>query len=416
MENHAVQGTEGRVWHVKNKIGEGSCCSVYRAVEAVGFGEVCIKVYRADSRYVFACDRERILLDILHTKHPSNQHIVNVLDYCILDNNQHCLVQEQLDLDIRQLLLKSSGRLSLYHIQRLARDIYHGLWCLHSLGFVHGDVKPTNILWSGQSGCWKLIDLGLSFHTEDKDVGQIQTSGYRAPESTLWNETAEENRHQVSAPGCEADMWSVGCVMLEAFTGEKFLKKGDTVAVCEICKSTAPKYTQCRYYARACQTITSSKTEEHSDEKVFKAFSNMICSLVTCLPKNRAKAECANLPQDHFLDYSIAPTYHDLLLLPTCVLRLLNVLDEGEDEDEDRDEERYKDIQTDVLSECEKYGHVVKCVIPKEGPGRGKVYVEFSQCRDCEVAFSSLCGRTFSGRTVITTFFPQDWMESGRLL
>ena len=43
-----------------------------------------------------------------------------------------------------------------------------GLSCLHKAGFVHGDVKPTNLMWSPDGGVLRVIDYGLSFHKEDK--------------------------------------------------------------------------------------------------------------------------------------------------------------------------------------------------------------------------------------------------------
>ena len=64
------------------------------------------------------------------------------------------------------------------------------------------------------------------------------------------------------------------------------------------------------------------------------------------------------------------------------------------------------DIVADIKEECEKYGAVKKCIIPKDGPGKGKVYVEFEQSHHCEMAFQELCGRTYNCRTVITTYYP----------
>ena len=58
--------------------------------------------------------------------------------------------------------------LDLYVFKKTIVCIFSGLHALHSSGFVHGDIKPTNLLWCAQDGCLKLVDFGLSFHYQDK--------------------------------------------------------------------------------------------------------------------------------------------------------------------------------------------------------------------------------------------------------
>ena len=51
------------------------------------------------------------------------------------------------------------------------------LAALHDNSFVHADLKPANVMWSSYDGCFKLLDFGLTFHTEEVDLHQIQSSG-----------------------------------------------------------------------------------------------------------------------------------------------------------------------------------------------------------------------------------------------
>ena len=59
--------------------------------------------------------------------------------------------------------------------------VYHffsrSLAALHDNSFVHADLKPANVMWSSYDGCFKLLDFGLTFHTEEVDLHQIQSSG-----------------------------------------------------------------------------------------------------------------------------------------------------------------------------------------------------------------------------------------------
>lgn len=86
-----------------------------------------------------------------------------------------------------------------------------------------------------------------------------------------------------------------------------------------------------------------------------------------------------------------APHIEDLVLLPTPVLRLLNVIDDSHLYNEDEYEGEFfvflnvhkcsihqtniffVDIIEDMKEECQKYGTVVSLLIPKENPGKGQV-------------------------------------------
>jgi serine/threonine-protein kinase 11 len=98
------------------------------------------------------------------------------------------------------------------------KQVLDGLLYLHEQGFVHQDIKPSNILLF-DDGLVKLGDFGVghSFQSADAVVG---SPAYQAPE--FFDEDCE-----ILDPAKE-DLWSVGVTLYEAVFG--FLPfKGDTM-------------------------------------------------------------------------------------------------------------------------------------------------------------------------------------------
>lgn len=84
-----------------------------------------------------------------------------------------------------------------------------GIEYLHSLRLIHCDLKPENVLIKSRSRCEiKVIDFGSSCFIHDHLSSYVQSRSYRAPEVII---------------GCKydyrIDMWSIGCILAELFTG-----------------------------------------------------------------------------------------------------------------------------------------------------------------------------------------------------
>ena len=96
------------------------------------------------------------------------------------------------DVSYLQIIFKNDRQgLSPWAAVKFARDLLASLSVLHADGIVHADLKPANVLWSGQEEVFKCIDFGLSFSVEERDLHQVQSTGYRAPEAARWNDYKE---------------------------------------------------------------------------------------------------------------------------------------------------------------------------------------------------------------------------------
>ena len=92
---------------------------------------------------------------------------------------------------------------------------------IHQRGLVHSDVKPENILLASYSRARvKLIDFGSSCYLTDRQSSYIQSRSYRAPEVILG----------LPYDG-KIDVWSLGCVVAEMYTGEVTFQNDSVVTM-----------------------------------------------------------------------------------------------------------------------------------------------------------------------------------------
>ncbi|WCJ18441.1 Mitogen-activated protein kinase kinase kinase 1 [Euphorbia peplus] len=95
-------------------------------------------------------------------------------------------------------------------VSAYTRQILNGLRYLHDRGVLHRDIKCANILVDA-NGSVKLADFGLAKATQSNDIKSCKgTAFWMAPEVVnLKNRTY----------GLAADIWSLGCSVLEMLTG-----------------------------------------------------------------------------------------------------------------------------------------------------------------------------------------------------
>ncbi|XP_058634725.1 serine/threonine-protein kinase Kist isoform X1 [Onychostoma macrolepis] len=385
----------GKIWNVQARLGQGVSASVYRV--SSGRASSAVKEFQVDAQggdYGYL--KESSVLE----KIQGHKNIVTL--YGMFTNHNpfgvatHCLLLELLDVSVSELLVRVSNQgHSMWLIQHCARDVLEALSFLHREGYVHADLKPRNILWSADDECFKLIDFGLSFKEGHQDVKYIQTDGYRAPEAELQNSLAQAGLESDSGCTTAVDLWSLGIILLEMFSG---IKLKETV------KSQEWKDNS----SAIVDHIFSSNAVVYPAIPVFH-LRDLIKSMLHNDPKLRSTAEAALI--NPFFSIPFAPHIEDLVLLPTPVLRLLNVIDDNHLYNEDE----YEDIIEDMKEECQKYGTVVSLLIPKENPGKGQVFVEYANAGDSKEAQRLLTGRTFDGKFVVTTFYPLSAYKRGYL-
>lgn len=117
-----------------------------------------------------------------------------------------------------QMMLKSYGALPEPLIKSFVRQILQGLEFLHGLNIIHRDIKGGNILVNDE-GHVKISDFGISKKMETTDFLAGVAAARKRPSmqgSVFW--MAPEVVKQTTY-GFKADIWSVGCLVVEMMTG-----------------------------------------------------------------------------------------------------------------------------------------------------------------------------------------------------
>ncbi|KAI9714998.1 MAG: hypothetical protein M1828_001105 [Chrysothrix sp. TS-e1954] len=95
------------------------------------------------------------------------------------------------------------------------------------------------------------------------------------------------------------------------------------------------------------------------------------------------------------------------------VLQLLNMVTP----EELMDYEEYQEILEDIRTECGKYGTILDLKIPRpvqgnrQSPGIGKIYIKYEDAEGAQKAFKALGGRQFQQRTVVVTYFGEEYFD-----
>jgi serine/threonine protein kinase len=120
-------------------------------------------------------------------------------------------------LHVKYTRKKYHSRYTTFYIQ-----LSEKLLQLHANGIIHGDIKPSNILWTGNdfkkaTGEVRLLDLGLSVSKDQlpqkkKDAPLSFSMMYSAPELML---------NEPSLISELADLFSMGICMYESYSGER---------------------------------------------------------------------------------------------------------------------------------------------------------------------------------------------------
>ncbi|XP_050728116.1 dual specificity tyrosine-phosphorylation-regulated kinase mbk-2-like isoform X2 [Eriocheir sinensis] len=197
-------------YEILEVIGKGSFGQVIRAIDHKSGEHVAIKIIRNKKRFHHQALVEVKILDHLRRRDPDQHHnVIHMLDYFYFRNHL-CITFELMGLNLYELIKKNNYQgFSLSLIKRFAFSLVQCLKLLHRENIIHCDLKPENVLLKQRgSSSIRIIDFGSSCYVHQRVYTYIQSRFYRSPEVIL------------GLPyGLPIDMWSLGCILAELYTG-----------------------------------------------------------------------------------------------------------------------------------------------------------------------------------------------------
>ncbi|NBE52097.1 serine/threonine-protein kinase [Streptomyces boluensis] len=210
-------------WRINEPIGSGSWGSVYAAEHVEDGTRAAVKFLRTDlltPGQRGAMD-ERVAREVRFSLEADHQHVVRThAAHTVRDPERPgldgltALVMDRAEHNLQELIAGAPGG-PLPLAPRILHGVAAGLAHLHGRGWVHGDLKPANVLLAGDGSVW-LADFGLTAELEG-------THAYVPPLGTLDHVPPEWWSERTGAQGTKvrpsADIWAFGVVAHQVLSG-----------------------------------------------------------------------------------------------------------------------------------------------------------------------------------------------------
>ncbi|QKX61712.1 uncharacterized protein TRUGW13939_08867 [Talaromyces rugulosus] len=235
-------------YSVVRLLGQGTFGKVVEAFDKQRKVRCAVKIIRSVQKYRDASKIELRVLSTLASNDKTNRNRCIHLRDCFDFRNHICIVTDLLGQSVFDFLKSNSFvPFPSSQIQNFARQLFTSVAFLHDLNLIHTDLKPENILLVNNNyqtftynrtipssshtsarnarhrrvlldSEIRLIDFGSATFDDEYHSSVVSTRHYRAPEIILnlgW-----------SFP---CDIWSIGCILVEFFTGDALFQTHDNL-------------------------------------------------------------------------------------------------------------------------------------------------------------------------------------------
>jgi len=194
-------------YEIRGLVGRGGMGAVYRAWDRELEEEVALKVLDTDGTGTPAAEHQ-LRREIKLARTITHPNVVRAYDFGEADGVRFFTMEYVAGATLRELI-DESGKLALTPALQIAKQMCRGLGAVHRAGIVHGDLKPANVVVM-TGGVAKLTDFGVARAHRQAGTPLSGTPPYMSPEQVRGADLDERS-----------DLYSVGIVMYEMFTGRR---------------------------------------------------------------------------------------------------------------------------------------------------------------------------------------------------
>jgi len=197
---------------IEHEIGSGGMATVYLAEDLKHHRQVAIKVLKPE--LAASLGAERFLREIEIAAQLNHPNILTLIDSGKADGLLYYAMPYVEGESLRDRL-KREKQLSIEDALQITSEVADALGYAHSLGIVHRDVKPENILF--EAGHAVVTDFGIAKAVTEAGGASLTETGlaigtpaYMSPEQAVG----------VKDIDARADVYALGCVLFEMLGGE----------------------------------------------------------------------------------------------------------------------------------------------------------------------------------------------------
>ncbi|WP_372370909.1 serine/threonine-protein kinase [Candidatus Uabimicrobium sp. HlEnr_7] len=225
-------------YQLQKVIGKGGMGKVYRAFDTQKKQLCAIKqniiIVTGNNRDVIT---ERLKREFYFLSKIDHRNVIKAYDF-FAENHQYFLVVEYVPgLSLKEFIHRKNGDLSLEEQLCIAVQICRAIDTINTIGLIHRDVKPSNIILNEDKHVVKLLDLGVAKAVSSKltkitqDNSLVGTLGYMSPEQL--HGKVEQN----------TDVFCLAIVLYQFFTWQHespFHSKSPAIMIDKIQSSELP--------------------------------------------------------------------------------------------------------------------------------------------------------------------------------
>ncbi len=254
----------GGRYEIISELGAGGMGMVYKARDHGLNDLVALKMLKLANAEGADAFLEAMKSEIRLARKITHPSVLRTYDYGEIDGVPYISMEYVRGLTLKYLL-NQSGKIPYSAGLHIVKKLTAGLQAAHAQGVLHRDIKPENVILE-QNGNVKLMDFGIARRITGSGLGELEdavigTPSYAAPEQ-LEGKTIDER----------ADIYSLGVIMFQMFTGELPYKEKSLARLLEIKTAQEP--------------CLPSKYQG----KFPKGLEKLILSCITCTQVDRLKS------------------------------------------------------------------------------------------------------------------------------